>query len=200
MSAGRTFDFNAGQEISCRVRYTPSPIDLGKEEEKYYPWPRLLSVTAKIESGRLVASRYDEHVLALVDEVAAPVAEIDPIKIRRALRARLPAVPIFIFSAIGLYLALRYLAPWLLSLVLLIITSLGLFISVSLFFLLRIFGGAWGKMAHFWSRVMWTEFVIHTRNEEFSLCVSPRREAEMLKFLREVGLPVAKSSAARDDW
>src|SRR5262245_37631068 len=167
MSAGRTFDFNAGPEISCRIRYTPSPIELGKKEEKYYPWPRLLSVTAKIESGRLIASRYDGHVLALVDEVAAPVAEIDPIKIRRALRARLPAVPIFIFSAIGLYLALRYVAPWLLSLLLLIITSLGLFVSVSLFFLLRIFGGAWGKVAQFWSRVMWTEFVIHTQNEEF---------------------------------
>ena len=77
MSAGRTFDFSEGPEMSCRVRYAPSPFDLGEEEGKYYPWPRLLSVKAKIESGRLVASRYDNHVLALVDEVAAPLAEIE---------------------------------------------------------------------------------------------------------------------------
>jgi hypothetical protein len=51
MSAGRTFDFSEGPEMSCRVRYDPSPFDLGREEGRYYPLPRLLSVTAKIESG-----------------------------------------------------------------------------------------------------------------------------------------------------
>jgi hypothetical protein len=203
MSAGRTFDFNEGPEMSCRVRYAPGPIDLGKEEGKYYPWPRLPSVTAKIESGRLVASRYDNRVLALVDEVAVPLAEIDRIEVREAWRARLPAVPIFMAAAFGLYLALKYAAPWLLSLLsllLLILAGYGIsiYIGIEWTFLFRIFGWVWGRVLQFWSRVMWTEFVVHTRDEKFSLCVGPRRETEMVDFLRGVGLPVAKSAAGDD--
>lgn len=207
MSAGRTFDFSEGPEMSCRVRYTPSPIDLGEEEGKHYPWPRLLSVTAKIESGRMVASRYDNHVLALVEEVAAPLAEIDHIEVREAWRARLPAVPIFMAAFFGLYLAFKYVTPWLfsllfwlLSLLLLIFTSLGIsvYIGIRLTFLLRILGWVWGRVLQFWSRVMWTEFVVHTRDEKFSLCVGPRRETEMVGFLRGLGLPVAKPSPVGD--
>jgi hypothetical protein len=202
MSAGRTFDFSEGPEINCRVRYTPNPIDLGEGKEKYHPWSRLLSVTAKIESGRLVASRYDNHVLALVDEVVAPLAEIDYIEVRQAWRARLPAVPIFMAAGFGLYLVLKYAAPWLLSLLLLIFVSLKIPVSIKigirLDFLFGILGWVWGRVLQFWSRVMWTEFVVHTRDEKFSLCVGPRRETEMVDFLRGVGLPVAKSAAGDD--
>src|SRR5215467_9859170 len=203
MSAGRTFDFSEGPEMSCRVRYAPSPFDLGEEEGKYYPWPRLLSVKAKIESGRLVASRYDNHVLALVDEVAAPLAEIDQVEVRQAWRIRLPAVPIFMAAAFGLYLALKYAAPWALSLLSLLLLTLAgygisLHIGVEWTFLSRILGWVWGRVLQFWSRVMWTEFVVHTRGEEFSLCVEPRRENEMVGFLRGVGLLVEESSAASD--
>jgi hypothetical protein len=184
-------------------------MDLGEDEGNYHPLPRLLSVTAKIESGRLVASRYDNRVLTLVDEVAAPLAEIDHIEIRQAWRARLPAIPIFMAAGFGLYLALKYAAPWLLSLIFWLFSLLFLFfaslgISVHfgfrLTFLLRILGWVWGKVLQFWSRVMWTEFVIHTRDEKFSLCVGPRRETEMLGFLKDIGLPVAKSFASVDGW
>jgi len=207
VSAGRTLDFSEGPEMSCRVRFAPSPIDLGKEEGKYYPLPRLLSVTAKVESGRLVASRYDNRVLALVDEVTAPLAEIDRIEVREAWRSRLPAVPIFMAAGFGLYLALKYAAPWLLSLLFwllsllfLIFASIGISIhfDIRLTLLFRILGWIWGRVLQFWSRVMWTEFVVHTRDEKFSLCVGPRRETEMVGFLRGLGLPVANSSAAGD--
>jgi hypothetical protein len=160
-------------------------------------------VTAKIESGRLVASRYDNHMLTLVDEVAAPLAEIDHIEVRQAWRARLPAVPIFMFAAFVLYLALKYAAPWLLSLLSLLLLifagyGISIYIRIGWNFLFRIIGWVWGRVLQFWSRVMWTEFVVHTRDEKFSFCVGPRREAEMAGFLRGVGLPVAKSSAACD--
>jgi hypothetical protein len=110
-------------------------------------------------------------------------------------------------AGFGLYLALKYAAPWLFSLIfwlfsLLLVISVSLGISVQfgirLTFLFGILGWVWGRVLQFWSRVMWTEFVVHTQDEKFSLCVGPRRETEMAGFLRGLGLPVAKSSPVGD--
>ena len=103
-------------------------------------------------------------------------------------------------AGFGLYLALKYVAPWLLSLFLLIFVGLGISVHITIGpnFLFRILGWVWGRALQFWSRVVWTEFVVHTRDEKFSLCVGPRHETEMVSFLRGVGLPVAKSSTADD--